>query len=178
MPIAIDTIEDKIHDGGYNTVTEVESDFKRMVQNAKDYNSTGSEIYEDAERIRKLVYNYMKSHNPAYTENPNYASFPTPIPQPGEKKINGATDGHGANGRTSATPARTAKTKASSPSEPPDTKPSVDAGNGDSAEHESGVNFTGMSFQDAQFAIIDTLLKTTDEECVSCPGSYLFQNNH
>jgi len=30
------------------------------------------------------------------------------------------------------------------------------------------VNFSGMSFQDAQFAIIDTLLKTTDEECVSC----------
>jgi hypothetical protein len=169
LPIAIDTIEDKIHDGGYNTVTEVESDFKRMVQNAKDYNSTGSEIYEDAERIRKLVYNYMKTHNPAYQDNPNYASFPTPIPKPGEKKINGATDGHGANGRTSATPARNAKAKASRPSEPPDGKSSaVEAANGDNAEHESGVNFTGMSFQDAQFAIIDTLLKTTDEECVSC----------
>ena len=166
LPIAIDTIEDKIHDGGYNTVTEIESDFKRMVQNAKDYNSTGSEIYEDAERIRKLVYNFMKTHNPAYTEDPNYASFPTPIPKPGEKNINGATDGHGANRRTSATPARNAKTKASSPSEPPDGV-AVDAASGDNAEGESGVNFTGMSFQDAQFAIIDTLLKTTDEECVS-----------
>lgn len=165
LPIAIDTIEDKIHDGGYTTVTEIESDFKRMVQNAKDYNSTGSEIYEDAERIRKLVYNYMKQNNPAYTENPNYASFPTPIPKPGEKKLNGAIDGHGANGRTSATPARNAKTKTSSPSEPPDGV-AVDATNGDNAEDESGVNFTGMSFQDAQFAIIDTLLKTTDEEYV------------
>ena len=169
LPIAIDTIEDRIHDGGYNSVTEIESDFKRMVQNAKDYNSTGSEIYEDAERIRKLVYNYMKSHNPAYTENPNYASFPTPIPKPGEKKINGTAEGHGTNGRTSATPARNAKTKASSPSEPPDRKPSVAVGaaNGDNAEHESGVDFTGLSFQDAQFAILDALLKTTDEEYVS-----------
>jgi hypothetical protein len=168
LPIAIDTIEDRIHDGGYNSVTEIESDFKRMVQNAKDYNSTGSEIYEDAERIRKLVYNYMKSHNPAYTENPNYASFPTPIPKPGEKKTNGATESHGTNGRTSATPARNAKTKASSPLDPPERKPSVavDAANGD-AEHESGVNFTGLSFQDAQFAILDALLKTTDEEYVS-----------
>lgn len=166
LPIAIDTIEDKIHDGGYNSVTEIESDFKRMVQNAKDYNSTGSEIYEDAERIRKLVYNYMKSHNPAYTENPNYASFPTPLPKAGEKQNNGAADKHGANGRTSATPARNAKTKAPGSSEPPDRKSSVaaDAANGDSAEHESGVNFSGLSFQDAQFAIIDALLKTTDEE--------------
>jgi len=145
-----------------------------MVQNAKDYNSTGSEIYEDAERIRKLVYNYMKTHNPAYTENSNYASFPTPIPKPGEKKINGATEEYVANGRTSATPARNPKTKASGSSEPPDRKSSVavDAPNGDNAEHESGVNFTGLSFQDAQFAIIDALLKTTDEECVS-RGVYL-----
>ena len=178
LPIAIDTIEDKIHDGAYNTVTEIESDFKRMVQNAKDYNSTGSEIYEDAERIRKLVYNYMKTHNPAYTENSNYASFPTPIPKPGEKKINGATDGHGVNGRTSATPARSSKAKASSPSEPPNGKSSVgvDAANDDAAEHESGVNFTGLSFQDAQFAIIDALLKTTDEECVSPDSSLLCEN--
>jgi hypothetical protein len=169
LPLAIDTIEDKIHDGSYSSITEIESDFKRMVQNAKDYNSTGSEIYEDAERIRKLVYNYMKSHNPAYTENPNYASFPTPIPKPGERRPNGTTDGHGTNGRTSATPARTAKTQATGSSEPPDRKSSVaaDATNGDAAEHESGVNFSGLSFQDAQFAILDALLKTTDEEYVS-----------
>ena len=179
LPIAIDTIEDKIHDGGYNSVTEIESDFKRMVQNAKDYNSTGSEIYDDAERIRKLVYNYMKSHNPAYTENPNYASFPTPIPKPGDKKTNGATESHGTNGRTSATPARNAKAKASSPLDPPDRKPSVAvaAANGDNAEHESGVNFTGLSFQDAQFAILDALLKTTDEEYASLDDSFRSEAN-
>jgi hypothetical protein len=149
-----------------------------MVQNAKDYNSTGSEIYEDAERIRKLVYNYMKSHNPAYTENPNYASFPTPIPKPGEKKTNGATESHGTNGRASATPARNAKTKASSPLDAPERKPpaAADAANGDNAEHESGVNFTGLSFQDAQFAILDALLKTTDEEYV-CRDSCLLHED-
>jgi hypothetical protein len=43
----------------------------------------------------------------------------------------------------------------------------ADATNGDAAEHESGVNFSGLSFQDAQFAILDALLKTTDEEYVS-----------
>lgn len=166
LPIAIDTIESKIQDGGYNSVTEIESDFKRMVQNAKDYNNTGSEIYDDAERIRKLVYNYMKGHNPEYQENPNYASFPTPIPKAVERRVNGATDGHAANRRTSATPARNAKVKPQGSSEPPDRKASVaaDAANGDDNEHESGADFTGLSFQDAQFLIIDTLLKTTDEE--------------
>jgi hypothetical protein len=166
LPIAIDNIEDKIHDGGYSSITEIESDFKRMVQNAKDYNATGSEIFEDAERIRKLVYNYMKTHNPAYTENPNYASFPTPIPKPGEKQLNGASR------RMSATPGRQTKSKAPGSSEPPDTKASVvaDAADGGATEHESGVNFRGLSFQDAQFAIIDALLKTTDEEYVSHVG--------
>lgn len=137
-----------------------------MVQNAKDYNNPNSEIYQDAERIRKLVYNYMKQHNPRYEEDPAYASFPTPIPESSERKTNGATPGHGANGRTSTTPARQAKAKATASSEPPNRRSSVAAEptNGDEDGHESGVSFNGLSFQDAQFAIIDALLKTTDEE--------------
>jgi hypothetical protein len=168
LPIAIDTIEDKINAGSYNTISEIESDFKRMVQNAKDYNDTKSEIFEDAERIRKHVYNYMKVHNPAYNEDPNYASFPTPIPRPSEQRPNGASGGHEANARTSATPVRPTKSKAPGSSEPPDRRSSVaaKATHGDSNEHDGEVDFTGLSFQDAQFAIIDTLLKTTDEEYV------------
>ena len=170
LPIAIDTVEDKIHAGSYNTISEIESDFKRMVQNAKDYNDTKSEIFEDAERIRKHVYNYMKAHNPAYIADPNYASFPTPIPKPSERRSNGPSSGHEAKTRTSATPSRPAKSKAPSSSEPPDRKSTVTANvaNGDANEDDGEVNFEGLSFQDAQFAIIDTLLKTTDEEYVSC----------
>lgn len=169
LPIAIDTVEDKINAGSYNSISEIESDFKRMVQNAKDYNDTKSEIFEDAERIRKHVYNYMKVHNPAYTEDPNYASFPTPLPKPSERRSNGASSGHEANARASATPVRPTKSKAPNSSEPPDRKSSVsaNAANGDANADDGEVNFDGLSFQDAQFAIIDTLLKTTDEECVS-----------
>jgi hypothetical protein len=169
LPIAIDTVEDKINAGSYNTISEIESDFKRMVQNAKDYNDTKSEIFEDAERIRKHVYNYMKVHNPAYIADPNYASFPTPIPKASERRPNGTSSGHEANARASATPSRPTKSKAPSSSEPPDTKSSVaaTAANGDANEDDGEVNFDGLSFQDAQFAIIDTLLKTTDEEYVS-----------
>jgi hypothetical protein len=51
-----------------------------MVQNAKDYNHVKSPIYEDAERIRKALSNFMPKHNPAYLR-PDYRAAPTPIPQ-------------------------------------------------------------------------------------------------
>ena len=50
-----------------------------MVQNAKDYNEKDSEICADAEKIRKLVSNFMTKNNPAYRD-PDYVPFPTPIP--------------------------------------------------------------------------------------------------
>lgn len=134
-----------------------------MVQNAKDYNDSRSEIYEDAERIRKLVYNYMKQHNPAYTQDPNYASFPTPIPKSSEKRANGVADGHGPSARTSETPARQKKSTAPPSSEPPERRASV-AADATDGEHESGVNFRGLTFQDAQQTIIDSLLRYTDDE--------------
>src|SRR5271170_3006997 len=59
---------------------KLESDLKRLVQNAKEFNSTKSEVYEDAERIRKALSNFMPKHNPAYL-NPSYRAYPTPIPR-------------------------------------------------------------------------------------------------
>ena len=53
-----------------------------MVQNAKDYNLPGSAIVEDAERLRKTIYNFMKLHNPEYSDK-NYAAIATPIPEAG-----------------------------------------------------------------------------------------------
>lgn len=167
LPLAIDDIERKLGDNVYATITQVESDFKRMVQNAKDYNTTGSEVFEDAERIRKLVYNYMKINNPEYSTNPNYTSFPTPIPQ----NADGAANGNAVNGRKSATPAQPRKSTAPASSEPPDRKasvaPSATTGDaGDWAENASGVDFTGKTLQQAQQMIIRELLEYTDEEYV------------
>jgi hypothetical protein len=51
-----------------------------MVQNAKEFNATGSRIYEDAERIRKALSNFMPKHNPAYKDE-RYRAIPTPIPE-------------------------------------------------------------------------------------------------
>jgi hypothetical protein len=80
MPIAIDTIQQKLNRREFPNLTTLESYFKRMVQNAKDYNVRGSEIFEDAERLRKALINFMTRWNPAYRLQPGYQSFPTPLP--------------------------------------------------------------------------------------------------
>jgi hypothetical protein len=80
MPIAINGIEEKLKRGEFPTLTSLESYFKRMVANAKDYNEKESLIHQDAERIRKALSNYMTKHNPAY-QIQGYQAVPTPIPE-------------------------------------------------------------------------------------------------
>lgn len=174
LPLAIDDIERKITSGQYATITEIESDLKRMVQNAKDYNTGGSPIFEDAEKIRKLVFNFMKVNNPAYNEIPGYSAVATPIP--GEPQVNGGATPAATNGRTSETPARSRKATAPPPSEPPERRVSIApvatpaakevAVVEDEDENESGVDFTGKTFQQAQELIINELLAYTDDEYV------------
>lgn len=79
MPISLNMIEKKLQAGQYHTMETLESDLKRLVQNAKEFNSTKSEVYEDAERIRKALSNFMPKHNPSYL-NADYRAYPTPIP--------------------------------------------------------------------------------------------------
>lgn len=80
LPLSINMIDSKLKRGEYSNMTALESDLKRMVQNAKDYNSSKSEVFEDAERIRKALSNFMTKHNPAY-QDPEYKAAPTPIPE-------------------------------------------------------------------------------------------------
>ncbi|KAL3422143.1 hypothetical protein PVAG01_06299 [Phlyctema vagabunda] len=79
LPIALSTIERKLRNNEFQTLTSLESYVLRMVQNAKDYNERGSQIYADAERIKKALVNYMTKHNPAH-KKPNFVCQPTPIP--------------------------------------------------------------------------------------------------
>lgn len=64
LPIAIDTLEEKLEKGQYPDLSSLEADAKRLVANAKKYNQTESQIFQDAERIRKLTFNWMSRHNP------------------------------------------------------------------------------------------------------------------
>jgi hypothetical protein len=80
MPLAIDGLEAKLERGEYKMLTELESDVKRLVNNAKAFNNNKSDIFLDAERIRKMTSNYMVKHNPAY-EDTKYSAFATPLPE-------------------------------------------------------------------------------------------------
>ncbi len=79
MPISLTMIEQRLVNYEYATISVLEGDLKRMVQNAKDYNDSRSEVFGDAERIRKALSNFMPKHNPAYSD-PEYRAVPTPIP--------------------------------------------------------------------------------------------------
>ncbi|OTA39278.1 hypothetical protein BTJ68_00700 [Hortaea werneckii EXF-2000] len=176
LPIALSTIEDKLDRNAYPTMTTLESDLKRMVQNAKEYNEPKSLIFEDAERIRKLVYNFMKQHNPQYSEDPNYVSFATPISQ---AKSSGESRSTQANA-TAAESARQSREVSEKPRKivlknseaPSDRKasvaPSATTGDGDGdvadADQDGDLNFEGMGLQEAQQKILNYLLHYTEDD--------------
>lgn len=88
--MSLELLERKLKNLEYPNLSTLESDFKRLVQNAKEINPRTSEVFNDAERIRKAVSNLMVKTNPAYKSG-NYQAFPTPLPaSPG--KDNGNDD--------------------------------------------------------------------------------------
>ncbi|KAL2199098.1 Bromodomain-containing protein [Corynascus similis CBS 632.67] len=80
MPISLKIIERKLHNQDFKNLSELESYFKRMVTNAKEFYPKNSEVFEDAERVRKALSNYMTKTNPAYKLIPGYSCQATPIP--------------------------------------------------------------------------------------------------
>lgn len=93
MPISLQVIERKLHNQDFRNLSELESFFKRMVTNAKEFYPKNSEIFEDAERVRKALSNYMTKTNPAYKLIPGYSCQATPIsgdvqPEPEDFPVN------------------------------------------------------------------------------------------
>lgn len=80
MPVSLRVIERRLYRHELANMTQLESWMKRMVNNAKDFYSRGSQTYEDAERVRKATSNYMVKTNPAYKKIPNYAATPAAAP--------------------------------------------------------------------------------------------------
>lgn len=79
MPISLETIEEKLENGDFKNMAELESYLKRMIANAKDYYPKSSSVFDDAEKFRKALSNYMTKTNPAYAKR-GYQAIPTPIP--------------------------------------------------------------------------------------------------
>uniref|UniRef100_A0A0B7K5B8 Bromo domain-containing protein n=1 Tax=Bionectria ochroleuca TaxID=29856 RepID=A0A0B7K5B8_BIOOC len=79
MPISLELIEEQLLDGKFKDLAQLESYLKRMISNAKEFYPRSSSVFDDAERVRKAVSNYMTKTNPAY-QNRRYQAVPTPLP--------------------------------------------------------------------------------------------------
>ncbi len=168
MPIALDTIETKLKDHEFPNLATLESYFKRMILNAKEYNQKGSLVYEDAERLRKALSNFMTKHNPAYKAIPGYTSVPTPLPG----QLVGATSDKDADGepdeeieeQLAFNKRPTRPTISLDPSTP---RSSATPALPDS--RYAGVGFAGLNFQQAQEKIVEDMIREKEfQELVSC----------
>lgn len=123
--------------GDFANMTELESYFKRMVMNAKDFYPRNSQVFEDAERVRKALSNYMVKNNPAY-QTKGYQAFPTPLPPEGSTDDASRDDSKSSRSRQSNSRSKTAdkeevkeKEDDESPAKDEEDDPEADEGNGE-----------------------------------------------
>lgn len=147
MPIALDDVEKKLKRGEFPTLTTLESYLKRMVQNAKEYNQKGSQVYEDAERVRKAVSNFMVKTNPAY-QSGTYTAFPTPYPESKEGSA-GAVD---AEEEVEKVVSKKKGKAAKNDRRRSSITPAI-------SDSYTSVGYAGLTFQQAQEKIMEDLLK-------------------
>ena len=167
-----------------------------MVSNAKSFNETNSPIYSYAEKVRKLVSNFMVERNPAYKDK-NYQAVATPIPQDLEskstkpppqpskpsvdKKAASQASKSGADKKTISQASRSnedpkgevkaIETKSgrrtgrnasrTSPDQNSRGESSLPASQDEEVKTEE---YKGLSFQEAQLKIIQSMMDFTDEE--------------
>ncbi|KAH8679818.1 Bromodomain-containing protein-like protein [Tricladium varicosporioides] len=158
MPISLDTIKGQLEEGFFKNMTQLESHFKRMISNAKEYNQKGSEIYDDAERLRKALSNFMTKTNPAYKNIPGYVAAPTPLPS---KKINNDED-EDAEGEPDSEAERRAIAKKARgrPSKNPKSHTPVKSATPAVAEgRHTRAKFDNLTFQEAQEKILEDLIE-------------------
>ncbi|KAL8803408.1 MAG: hypothetical protein Q9182_003206 [Xanthomendoza sp. 2 TL-2023] len=156
-------------------MTTLESDLRRMIGNAKSFNEKSSQVFSDAEKIRKAVSNFMVENNPAYRSR-DYKPFPTPVPedwQPPplkEKKADEpeveAKDEVDRSARGVST--RRASSAATGVSNPPKSAtPAVDGTDG------LGERFDGNTFQVAQEKIVAEMLNLKNDEGEIIVGPFI-----
>jgi hypothetical protein len=161
-------LQNKLNNGEYANLAQVESDCKRLVNNAKAYNDKKSIIYEDAERIRKTASNWMVKHNPAYRDG-SYVATATPIPGEDNSTPSKPPPRTPATPRTAHTPAtldtvdrprRAAAIAASATPAPSKLRQSASVAPG---EDDGGPDFAGKTFQQAQEQIVREIIDFEDQ---------------
>ena len=163
-PRLIWSLQDRLHKHKYATLEALESDVKRMIQNARDFNERDALITHDAERLRKVLAAFMPKHNPRYLD-PTYKAAPTPIPahiiaghslesdvsgdekkQPLKIKLTNKRATEGSPATNTSTPIPTSAKSLHGPTALP--------------------SFEGMDFQRANELIIQEMIELKDEESV------------
>ncbi|KAF2260192.1 Bromodomain-containing protein [Lojkania enalia] len=165
LPVTINSMEAKLKNGQYTSLAQLESDCKRLINNAKSYNDKKSAIYDDAERLRKTASNWMVKHNPAYRE-PGYQAVPTPIPGeeaiPPGKPIPRAVPTPKSAASTPDTGERPRRTAAALQASTP--APSKLRRSAVSEQEDNSPDFDGKTFQQAQDQIIRELIDYVEPE--------------
>ncbi|KAL8688319.1 MAG: hypothetical protein Q9218_005743 [Villophora microphyllina] len=166
----------KLNNHEYPTVTTVESDLRRMILNAKSFNEKSSQIFSDAEKVRKAVSNFMIDNNPAY-QSRDYKPFPTPVPDDWQDKL-------AAEAEEEEESDDDAEEEVEQPSRGMRTRRASSAVNGSSNTRESGTpvvhptegmgeKFDGDTFQKAQEKIVAEMLDLKNEEyAIYAPIAY------
>lgn len=157
-------------------MTPVESDLRRMVSNAKSFNEKSSDIFSDAEKIRKLVSSTMQKINPAYADK-SYAPFATPIPDVKFEEIKKQVDIQDVDAEGETDPEVNEKPKRPITIIGPS---SAIATNGRRASstpavqdaEDAGQSFDGNTFQQAQEKIMTELMKLENDEYVGIFTSF------
>ncbi|PCG91025.1 Bromodomain [Penicillium occitanis (nom. inval.)] len=164
LPISLNQVIEKLNKHRYATLTELESDLKRLVSNAKKYNEKGTMLFADAERIRKIVTGTMPKINPAYND-PNYTPFPTPIPDQNETTETPENENGEENGDNE-------EQNADADADADDDKASDEAM--DQGEDEE-LNFEGDTIQLAQDKIISEMIPLRDDQGREVGGPFLYK---
>ena len=144
-----------------------------MVSNAKSFNEKSSELFSDAEKIRKLVVSFMTKHNPAY-ETGGYTPYSTPVAVGWQNRLQTESEAHDidADGETdpdeainttytasviNATHATTTTTKAADYREASLTPVIQDA-------EGAGESFEGNNFQQAQDKLLTEMINLKNDK--------------
>lgn len=205
LPISLKTIERKLHNQDFANLSELEGYFKRMVMNAKDFYNRNSDVYEDAERVRKALSNYMTKTNPAYKTVQGYSCQPAPLPdnppeifeeedtvnnsldaegededaEGEEDEENGAEEEGGDDDEEDRNPKKIIL-KRKGPGRPPRNESTpvrkAERGSKGKADHDfEGVPYAGLSFQQAQEKIVEELIRKPDGRQVLSPPFHMIK---
>lgn len=152
-------------------MTPVESDLRRMVSNAKSFNEKSSDIFSDAEKIRKMVSSTMQKINPAYADK-SYAPFATPIPEGILKKVKKQEEVHDVDAEGETDPEVNEKPKRPITIIGPSSAVAMNGRRASSTPavqdaEDAGQSFDGNTFQQAQEKIMTELIKLENEEYVA-----------